>query len=209
MIKENIRIFCDLVRKELYDEALVLFKESKINLDDTKDNNINLFGNVNNTLLNYISILAPANFIIECILLNTPKFNGRYTYLFKDNIIHIIIKDNIKALEIVDTTKEYCVYVHRRNDNGCIFYVGEGKGDRYKKSHGRSIEWEDIAETYGFTYEIVDVFSTKKEAVFRERQIIRELIDMKISLVNKNIDEVGSYSKAVMRRRDKLSESLK
>ena len=56
------------------------------------------------------------------------------------------------------------VYVHRRMDNGCVFYVGNGamrkrdKLQRYERAHSksrRSAWWSAIAGKHGYSVEIV------------------------------------------------------
>lgn len=52
-------------------------------------------------------------------------------------------------------TNNYCVYLHRRKDNGEIFYIGSGiEGRRDVAKNNRSRSWVKIVEQFGFTSEI-------------------------------------------------------
>jgi hypothetical protein len=51
--------------------------------------------------------------------------------------------------------RKFCVYVHRRNDSGAVFYVGKGHGKRPYTKHGRSKHWHRIVNKHGYSVEIV------------------------------------------------------
>ena len=61
----------------------------------------------------------------------------------------------------ISNEKIFYVYVHKRNDNGSIFYVGKGKGYRSKSKSGRSKHWFNIVNKHGYTieYEVFDKYS--------------------------------------------------
>lgn len=46
--------------------------------------------------------------------------------------------------------------MHRKATTGEVFYVGKGKGDRYKSKAGRNSIWTRIATKHGFVTEIVE-----------------------------------------------------
>lgn len=53
------------------------------------------------------------------------------------------------------TDRRFYVYVHRRATDGTIFYVGKGKGQRYRQTQGRSEYWRRTVAKYGWVREIV------------------------------------------------------
>lgn len=46
--------------------------------------------------------------------------------------------------------KCFYVYVHRRETDGAVFYVGKGKGGRLTHSYGKSKWWNSIANKHGW-----------------------------------------------------------
>lgn len=48
----------------------------------------------------------------------------------------------------------YYVYFHIRPDNGKIFYIGKGKGDRCETRAGRSAEWCNVVLENNGSFEI-------------------------------------------------------
>jgi hypothetical protein len=55
----------------------------------------------------------------------------------------------------VDSTSCFYVYVHRRDTDGRVFYVGKGKAKRAWASQGRSNYWHRIVAKHGLIVEIV------------------------------------------------------
>lgn len=48
----------------------------------------------------------------------------------------------------------FYVYLHRRADNGCVFYVGKGTGNRIHSTK-RNQHWKRVSLKHGYTVEIV------------------------------------------------------
>ncbi len=67
----------------------------------------------------------------------------------------------------------YCVYMHIRNDNDQIFYVGIGK-DRYRsgEKRGRSRWWLAITNKYGYSVKLISEDITREEAIYTEKYLI-------------------------------------
>lgn len=66
-----------------------------------------------------------------------------------------------------------CVYVHRRADDGRIFYVGKGsREDRATYFKKRNPYWKAVAEKHGVVAEIVARFDTDALACECEQELI-------------------------------------
>jgi len=79
---------------------------------------------------------------------------------------------------------KYYTYAHQKPD-GKIFYIGKGKGMRYKSAaSGRSKYWHEIAKD-GFEAKILAYWPTEDEALQHEIFLISCFKDMKVSLVNR------------------------
>lgn len=49
----------------------------------------------------------------------------------------------------------FYIYCHRKKTNGECFYIGKGKGNRYKTSQSRNQHWKNIVNKHGFEAEIL------------------------------------------------------
>jgi hypothetical protein len=49
----------------------------------------------------------------------------------------------------------FYIYCHRKKTNGECFYIGKGKGIRYKTKYSRNKYWWNIVNKYGFESEIL------------------------------------------------------
>lgn len=63
---------------------------------------------------------------------------------------------------------DYYVYLHKRKDNGEVFYVGKGRGNRAWHFHARSKSWHNIADWCGVDVEIVKNNLTNEQAIAEE-----------------------------------------
>ena len=78
----------------------------------------------------------------------------------------------------------FYVYLHRRLDNGKVFYVGKGTGKRLREKSNRSIAWNNIViENGGFNFEILEDNLTNEQALQLELYYINEY---KNDIVNKH-----------------------
>lgn len=70
------------------------------------------------------------------------------------------------------TERRFFVYVHRRNDDGSIFYVGKGHGRRHRNISTRNAWWKRIAAKHGFTAETPFTNLTEQCAFSIEKMLI-------------------------------------
>ena len=82
-------------------------------------------------------------------------------------------------------------YIHRRNTDGKVFYVGMGSLHRMSNKSLRSSEWHDLAKE-GRTVELVASWATKEEAFNHEKLLISCFKDMGHPLVNKTSGGAGN-----------------
>ena len=67
---------------------------------------------------------------------------------------------------------KFYVYLHFRNDDGSIFYVGKGYGNRHKSLSGRNPHWKNTANKHGWFSEVVTPLMSEDDAFYAERMII-------------------------------------
>jgi hypothetical protein len=75
----------------------------------------------------------------------------------------------------VDHQREHCVYAHRRETDGSVFYIGKGKGRRPWSRQGRNPWWRHVASKHGYTVEILRARMSAPCALTLERIIIRSI----------------------------------
>ncbi len=74
---------------------------------------------------------------------------------------------------MIQTTHTYCVYQHRRNDTGEIFYIGIGK--RQKRAYSkqkRNNHWSAVVNKHGYSVEILLENVSRTEAIYSEMYLI-------------------------------------
>jgi hypothetical protein len=71
-----------------------------------------------------------------------------------------------------DNSKRFYVYIHRREDNNAIFYVGKGSKHRAYNKSTRNRHWKCIEQSCGRTVELVESFATEEEAFQHELFLI-------------------------------------
>lgn len=79
---------------------------------------------------------------------------------------------------------KYYTYLHTRNDNGQVFYIGKGTNKRAWAVE-RNNHWCSIVSKHGFTVQIIAYWTTEKEAFEHEKLLIASFIDMGYNLANK------------------------
>ncbi len=73
----------------------------------------------------------------------------------------------------MQTTKFY-VYLHKRKDNGVVFYVGKGTERRLKRTSSRNKAWKEIVNSVGYDIEILHTFDSEVEALAKEHELLNK-----------------------------------
>lgn len=69
----------------------------------------------------------------------------------------------------------YYVYLHVTGDEGRIFYVGKGSGNRSSDKNGRSTYWKRVVKKHGFVDFVIARFEHEEEALDFENALIEKL----------------------------------
>jgi hypothetical protein len=86
---------------------------------------------------------------------------------------------------------EFYVYVHKRADDGRVFYVGKGSGRRAFKASGRKDHWRNIVRKHGKTVQLVETGLTEEAAFSMEIELIAFLREHEVGLCNITIGGDG------------------
>ncbi|MBW3099284.1 hypothetical protein, partial [Pseudohoeflea coraliihabitans] len=98
---------------------------------------------------------------------------------------------------MAEAASDFYVYVHRRRDNGQLFYVGKGRGRRKSQAFGRTKEWCAVVDAaHGFTAEILKDGLTDEEA----RQLEAETIAAHEGVVNVRAHDTRPLTLSKMRQ---------
>ena len=87
----------------------------------------------------------------------------------------------------------FYVYVHRKQTDGSVFYVGKGSGTRASSRHGRSLKWRAIANKNGWTHHIIANFSKEECAFSFEVAIIKSIGRDSLANLTDGGDGVSGY----------------
>jgi hypothetical protein len=87
---------------------------------------------------------------------------------------------------------EHYTYIHRRADDGKIFYVGKGKGRRAWSKNPRSDWWKRAAAKHGLVVQICARWDTAAEAYEHEKLLIDCFRSFQSPLVNTAEGGLGS-----------------
>lgn len=70
------------------------------------------------------------------------------------------------------TPQNYYVYLHVKEDDGTVFYVGKGKSLRWCVSNSRTLHWKNTAKKHGVVCRIVAHNLTAEESLILEKKLI-------------------------------------
>ena len=70
------------------------------------------------------------------------------------------------------TPQNYYVYLHVKEDDGTVFYVGKGTKLRWCVSFSRTLHWKNTAKKHGVVCQIVAHNLTAEEALILEKKLI-------------------------------------
>ncbi|MGL5077097.1 MAG: NUMOD3 domain-containing DNA-binding protein [Waterburya sp.] len=120
--------------------------------------------------------------------------------------------DNVKTPDTTEGSvdRKFLVYLHRRADDGLVFYVGKGTLDRANDCYQRSDWWKRVVVKHDHFVEIIEDNLTEQEALEREVYWIAHYRSKDSPLVNMtNGGEGSSGYKHTKEARDKISIASK
>lgn len=79
---------------------------------------------------------------------------------------------------------KFYTYIHRKADDGTIFYVGKGSGYRLSARNSRNKYWHSIVKKHGFKYDICSYWETEQDAFHHEQLLILCFKDLGLHLAN-------------------------
>ena len=78
----------------------------------------------------------------------------------------------------------FYVYLHIREDDGLVFYVGKGKGKRAWERSMRNRHWHFVANKHGFVVKVIDEKLSQDDAFALERYLIESYRSIGTGIVN-------------------------
>jgi hypothetical protein len=102
----------------------------------------------------------------------------------------------------------FYTYIHIRPDTNEPFYVGKGKGGRYKTKTGRNQYWHNIVNKNSGVFESKIIFEglTEKEALLKEIEVEKDFKKKGYNLVN--LAETGNSGPVGVSRTENHKQSL-
>lgn len=104
-----------------------------------------------------------------------------------------------------DIKLKHYVYVHRRETDGAILYVGKGVRNRYKTKANRNIYWHNIVNKHGFESEIVRFFNNDKCALTFEKILINKIGRSKLCNLTDGGDGHCGYKPSLETRKKQVA----
>lgn len=92
-------------------------------------------------------------------------------------------------------TNKFYTYVHMRNDDGSVFYIGKGSRDRAWKKDGRGTLWTRIVKKHGYTVHLCGIWDLESDALEHEVRLIDQYKIMGCKIINMTLggDGVSGY----------------
>lgn len=87
----------------------------------------------------------------------------------------------------------YYVYMHRRASDGLPFYVGKGKGNRFRDKNGRNRHWERVVKKHGYTVDILHTGLSEEDSKLLEVMEINNKRSMGYPMTNINNGGDGNH----------------
>lgn len=99
---------------------------------------------------------------------------------------------------------KFYVYVHKRLDNGEVFYVGKGSGLRYKNKTGRGHDWKVVvSDAGGFVPEILfsnleelESFELEKQEISKHKNLVNFQKSFSIKKIPEELLDVVVYDES-------------
>lgn len=88
------------------------------------------------------------------------------------------------ALATYSGQNKFYVYLHKKQSNGSIFYVGKGFGNRCNKTTNRNQYWHNIVKKHGFTVDFIATGLDEELALLVEQEKIDQLRRLGYKLCN-------------------------
>ena len=104
---------------------------------------------------------------------------------------------------------QFYTYVHRRQDDNLIFYVGKGQKRRAWSKKGRNKHWHNTVKKHGYVVEIWNYFLSEKDAFEDEMKLISNMPDcMKLTNLTLGGEGMSGYKYTEQQREKKRQISL-
>lgn len=87
--------------------------------------------------------------------------------------------------------EDYYVYIHRRADNGQVFYIGKGRLRRANNKSLRSVFWKRLVSKYGYWVEKTQENMSEKDALLLEMWLIAKYMHLGYRLCNRTLGGDG------------------
>ena len=96
-----------------------------------------------------------------------------------------------KESKMQNTKTDFYVYLHRRADNGQVFYIGKGRLRRSNNKSLRSIHWKRTVAKYGYWIEKPQENMKEEDALLLEMWLIAKYLHLGYRLCNKTLGGDG------------------
>lgn len=87
----------------------------------------------------------------------------------------------------------YYIYMHRRASDGLPFYIGKGKGNRFRDKSGRNRHWDRVVKKHGYTVDILHTGLSEEGSKLLEVMEINNKRSMGYPMTNINNGGDGNH----------------